>query len=63
MKRQAMEITPKELIDKAFELIIELKEIDKDIGITRNYNNLLNQKCQINIINKTKESDKWKFEK
>ena len=62
MKRQAMEITPKELIDKAFELIIELKEIDKDIGITRNYNNLLNQKCQINIINKTKESDKWRFE-
>jgi len=53
MKRQGLIVTPKQLIDLAFELRLELKEQG---------NNRWNQKCQVNIINKKNKSDTWELE-
>lgn len=58
MQRQAMEISIKELRDKADELDQERKEMEEmwgeKIPITK--------KWLVNIVNETEESDKWKFE-
>ena len=48
MQRQAVITTPRELINIAIKL---LEEVDSK------------QKCMINIVNKTKQSDTWRFEK
>ena len=58
MKRQAMEISIKDLRDKADELELELLETKPPLG-----KKLLTQKCQVNIINKNDTSDEWRFEK
>lgn len=54
MERQAMNISIKELRDKANQLENELSRTPiKDV---------LNHKCLVNIINKHNMSDEWKFE-
>ena len=58
MKRQAMEVSIKDLRDKADELEKELLETEPKFEGT----DILTQKCQVNIINKNDTSDEWKFE-
>lgn len=58
MQRQAMEVSVKELRDKADELEKELLEMNLSLG-----SSLLTKKCQVNIVNRFKTSDQWKFEK
>ncbi len=57
MQRQAMEVSIKDLRDKANELELELLEMEPPLGKI-----LLTQKCQVNIINKNDTSDEWRFE-
>lgn len=60
MKRQAMEVSIKELREKADALEKEAKEISKDIGVPLH----IDKKWSVSIINKTPEcSDTWGFEK
>jgi hypothetical protein len=58
MQRQAMEVSVKDLRDKADELERELLEIEPSLG-----KDVLTKKCQVNIVNRFKTSDQWRFEK
>lgn len=62
MKRQAMSVSPKELINLAHELVYDILEGNPK-GCWKDINEVLNQKCQINIINKEGLSDTWEIEK
>jgi hypothetical protein len=62
MRRQAIETTPQELIKIAKELIEEANRNDFALNTKRSRKEILNQKWKLNIINKTKASDKWGFE-
>jgi hypothetical protein len=54
MKRQALQVSLKELTDLKMQLIKE----SKDLPVPLDYN----RKYQINIINKTGMSDDWELE-
>ena len=58
MKRQAMQITPEELLKIAVERVTELKE-NNGMEIA----DAFKQRCIFNIINKTEASDTWEFER
>ena len=64
MKRQAIQTSIKELRDLAEELEKEWCETNKQLGfgIVDGFK-VLSQKCLVPIINKTNESDTWRFEK
>ena len=59
MQRQAINVSIKELRKIADDLEKESKEQEEEFGIKSN----LDIKWILSIINKTKESDTWKFEK
>jgi len=61
MKRQGMSVTINELIELAHDLKKEAIDLRNNLGMSTE--DIGNQKFQINIINKTEESDGWSIEK
>ena len=61
MKRQGMSVTINELIELAHDLKTEAIDLRNNLGMSTE--DIGNQKFQINIINKTEESDGWSIEK
>lgn len=62
MKRQGMEVTPQELRNLANNLECEFRDTLSNINVKLRDDEIANKKFQVNIINKSKSSDTWKFE-
>lgn len=63
MKRQAMEVTVKQLTQLKMDLIKQQQEMNKELNLKSPHYVDYNQKFLIGIINKTPEcSDTWEIE-
>ena len=57
-----MEVSPKELMDKGRELLDETIATNFKLTGKKDIDGAMKKKCQVAIINKTRASDKWRFE-
>jgi hypothetical protein len=62
IRRQAMEVSPKELLDLGHKLLDEMIETNFKLFGKKDVDKAMKKKCQVAIINKTRASDKWRFE-
>ena len=61
MKRQGLNVSVNELRDLANDLGKQTRKLNLELGIDKTID--FNKKWQINIINKTQDSDTWEIEK
>jgi len=61
MKRQGLNVTPKQLMNLATQLMIECAILDSQLGLVGNVNE--NQGFLIPIVNKSNCSDTWEIER
>ena len=63
LKRQGMKVTPNELKNLANKLQTEFEDTLRNLDIKLSDSEINNKSFIVNIINKTKASDTWMFEK